>query len=116
MATYRNATVSGSVNSTDLYLPVFSYTLPVHGIRGLVYSKPRFMWRFGEEKQKHFCSQWRKKKKLLHKDREDDGVGGKLIEGREIKESNKVDAGCGSDGKRVLNPKMLDKSETQTKY
>lgn len=56
------------------------------------------------------------KKKLLHKDREDDGVGGKLIEGREIKESNKVDAGCGSDGKREINPKMLDKSETQTKY
>lgn len=58
----------------------------------------------------------KKKKKLLHKDREDDGVGGKLIEGREIKESNKVDAGCGSDGKREINPKMLDKSETQTKY
>lgn len=85
MATYRNATVSGSVNSTDLYLPVFSYILPVHGIRGLVYSKPRFMWRFRGRKARNTSALSEGKKKLLHEDREDDEVGGNLIEGREIK-------------------------------
>lgn len=48
LATYWNATVSGWVNSTDLYLPVLFSFLPVYGIWGLVHSKLWFLCRIEE--------------------------------------------------------------------